>query len=140
MNLDMRNAAFPLPVVDEVNEPYWAALRTGHLDYMSCGACGHRWLPASSECPQCLSAEPRWAKASGRAHLVSWVVYHKAFHPAFADRVPYNVAVVELEEGPRLVSNIVGVNDEADLSIGRPLELVVEEEHGLFIPRFRLAG
>ncbi|WP_067222608.1 Zn-ribbon domain-containing OB-fold protein [Stappia indica] len=131
---------FPLPRVDETNRPYWQALAEGRLVYQCCKACGHAWLPARSECPRCLAAETGWQQASGRARLVSWVTYRKAFHPAFADRLPYNVSVVELEEGPRLISNLVGLADPEDLAIDEPLALVLREEHGVAIPAFRKAG
>jgi len=69
---------------------------------------------------------------------VSWVVYHKAYHDAFRDRVPYNVAVVELEEGARLITNVAAPNDS--LRIGLPVRLRVEEAFGLPLPRFAPDG
>ena len=134
MNAETR--AFPLPEVDELNAPYWGALKEGHLVFQQCEACQGRWLPPRSECPHCLSPSWRWERASGRAKLISWVVYHTAFHPAFKERLPYNVAVVELAEGPRLISNVVGVEDQEALRIDQTLNLVIEDEHGVAIPRF----
>jgi hypothetical protein len=65
---------------------------------------------------------------------VSWVVYHHAYHDYFASRLPYNVAVVELEEGPRLISNVVGATGR--LRIDMPLKLVIEREAGIALARF----
>ena len=93
-------------------------------------------MPARSECPACLADQWRWEKAGGGARLVSWVVYHTAFHPAFANRLPYNVAVVELDEGPRLISNVVGIEDAETLKIDQRLRLVIEDESGTAVPRF----
>lgn len=130
-------AGFPRPDINSVNRPYWDGLAAGSLTFPRCDDCGHNWLPARSECPNCLSPRCSWEKASGRAKLVSWVVYHRPFHPAFADRVPYNVAVVELEEGPRMISNIVDCDDMSELQIDMPLSLRIEDEHGVAVPRFR---
>tara|TARA_R110002126_G_scaffold291784_1_gene458101 strand:- start:29469 stop:29891 length:423 start_codon:yes stop_codon:yes gene_type:complete len=132
--------AFPIPVINEINAPYWESLRHQQLSFQKCAACDNKWLPARTECPRCLSPEIRWVAASGDARLISWVVYRKAFHPSFADRLPYNVAVVELNEGPRLISNIVDLEGLNELAIEMPLQLVVRDEHGVAIPAFRKAN
>ncbi|MCC6247980.1 MAG: OB-fold domain-containing protein [Rubrivivax sp.] len=132
----------PQPEINELTRPYWDALREGRLVFQRCG-CGHAWLPARHECPACLASAPgnaRWEPASGRGTLVSWVVYHTAYHPAFESRLPYNVALVQLEEGPRLLTNIVDghaalTSEAAD----RPVELEVQWEGDLALARFRLA-
>ena len=134
MNL---SPAFPTPTLDAVNGPYWQALATGLLTFQRCEQCDHAWLPPRTECPCCLFDRPVWEQASGAAHLVSWVVYHKAFNPAFADRLPYNVAVVELAEGPRLISNLVGCDDESTLRVDLALSFETRNEHGTAIPVFR---
>jgi uncharacterized OB-fold protein len=127
----------PLPTVTQLTEPYWTGLTEGELRHQSCRQCGYAWLPAREECPRCLADDWEWQPSSGRGRIISWVVYHQAFHPAFADRVPYNVAVVELDEGPRMVTNILA--PEADLAIESPVVLQIEDESGVSVPRFRLA-
>lgn len=124
----------PKPEPTELSRPYWDALRDGHLMFQRCD-CGHAWLPARKHCPGCLKPGPRWERASGKGILLSWVVYHTAYHPAFADRLPYNVALVQLDEGPRLLTNIVG-GDEA-LIADAPVELKVEWEGDTALARFR---
>ena len=124
----------PLPTVTPLTEPYWQGLADGELRHQVCGACGHVWLPAREECPRCLSDQVSWTPSSGRGRIISWVMYHHASHPAFADRVPYNVAIVELEEGARLITNIVA--DESELAIERPVVLRIESESGVHLPRF----
>lgn len=130
----------PAPVVTEESRPFWDGIGQGVLKYQHCGACGHAWLPARSECPVCLAADASWRDASGQARLVSWVVYHKPFNPAFADRVPYTVAIVEIEEGARLITNIVGVDDPETLAIDQPLKLKIERDGDVNVPRFEPAG
>jgi uncharacterized OB-fold protein len=128
--------AFPKPEITELNRPYWDALEQGHLVFQRCAA-GHAWLPARRHCPTCLADAAGWHRSSGRGRLVSWVVYHTAYHEAFASLLPYNVALVELEEGPRLITNIVDANDA--LAGDAPVELAVERQDGQALARVRLA-
>jgi uncharacterized OB-fold protein len=128
---------FPLPTITEFNRPYWDALKAGKLLFRQCVRCGHNHLPARTECPKCLSDDIGWKESAGRGKLISWVVYHTAFHAAFAERLPYTVAIVELDEGARLISNVVGVSDPEALAIDQRLVLTVEDEHGVAVPRFR---
>jgi uncharacterized OB-fold protein len=115
------------------------ALAEGRLTFQRCGSCGNAWLPPRDHCPRCLAAEWSWEDSSGRARVISWVVYHRAYHPAFADRVPYNVVVAELDEGPRLISNVVGIEGAEGLSIDAPLEAEFGTEGDVPVVRFRLA-
>lgn len=130
-------AAIPQPEITELTRPFWERLGQGRLSFQVCTACGHRWLPAREQCPQCLGDAWTRTDAGGGARLVSWVVYRTAFHPAFEGRLPYTVAVVELDEGPRMISNVLG--DAGALRIDQPLELVIEDEAGTAVPRFRPA-
>lgn len=128
---------YPLPEVTPLSEPYWAALGQGHLAFQRCG-CGHAWLPPREECPRCLAADYTWERAGGDGRLLSWVVYRTAYHPAFKDRLPYVVAVVELDEGPRLITNIVP--SASALAIDMPVRLAIERENGFALARFTPAG
>jgi uncharacterized protein len=126
---------FPMPDTTGVGAHYWNALGEGRLTFQRCKACSKAWLPARTECPQCLSPEWTWNPASGKATLVSWVVYHHAYHPWFAKKLPYNVAVVELAEGPRLISNVVDAGKT--LRIDMPLQLIIEREGDVALARFK---
>lgn len=127
----------PRPADNPLQKPFWEAATEDRIAFMRCTRCQNAFLPAREECPKCLEADGlTWEIGSGEAKLVSWVVYHRPFNPAFADRVPYTVAVVELAEGPRLVSNIVGSRDPETLRIDEALVLRVEREGDLAIPRF----
>lgn len=130
---------FPAPEITDLNRPYWDGLAAGELRHLHCKTCGHNWLPAREACPNCLAPDPVWQSASGRGRIVSWVVYHKAYHDAFADRVPYDVTLVELDEGPRLLTNVVDSDAGRALSVGARVELKIEREGDLALARFRLA-
>ena len=134
--MDHPDTPFPAPERDVLNSPYWDSLTQGVLSYQHCNACGHAWLPARTECPHCLAADWHWKPAAGGAKLISWVVYHMSYHPAFQYRLPYTVAVVELDEGPRLISNVIGASDAESLQIDQRLCLVIEDESGTAVPRF----
>lgn len=136
MTGDLELPPLPTPAIDELNAPFWDAVQAGGLAFQRCGDCGNAWLPAREQCPNCLGGKSAWETASGDASLVSWVVYHMAYHPAFADRLPYAVAIVELAEGPRMISNITGTDDFEALRIDQPLKLRVEDVQGTKVPRF----
>jgi len=116
--------------IDALNGPYWAGLREGVLTYQACD-CGNCWLPARQLCPACLGSGWRWETASGQGTIRSWVVYHTAYHPDFKDRLPYNVAIVRLAEGPQLIANIdapvdalrvgAGVRLHVDMTLAQPI-------------------
>lgn len=125
-----------LPEQPDHNAVYWNALRDRHLMFPRCRQCAHAWLPVSNECPNCLVSDWAFETASGDASLLSWVVYYHAYHEKWADRIPYTVGLVQLAEGPRLMTNIVGIADAEDLDADQPLRIVFEEEDGVTVPRF----
>lgn len=133
----MSDYAKPLPTLTEENRPFWEACREGHLSLQKCGACGHLRYPISRFCPECLSEETAWERLSGRGTVFSYIVLHRAYHPGFKDDVPYNVALVQLDEGPRMFSNIVGVPNDA-VRVGDAVQAVFEPvTPEVTIPRFR---
>jgi uncharacterized OB-fold protein len=136
--IDAQDLDLPLPELNEITRPFWDGLAGGALTFQRCEDCGNAWLPARSECPRCLSPRARREAARGGARLVSWVIYRHAYHAAFAQRLPYAAAVVELDEGPRLISNLVGIADFSALRIDMRLALVIESEAGIAVPRFKL--
>jgi uncharacterized protein len=99
----------PVPRPSPESEHYWRAAREHRLELPRCKACGKMWFPPSQSCPHCNAADFTWTAVSGRGRIFSFVTYHRVYHPAFAGDVPYVVALVELDEGPRLLTNIVGV-------------------------------
>jgi uncharacterized protein len=131
----MSSAEPILPELTDVNRGFWEAAARGELAVQRCDECGHLRYPLAGVCPRCLSVRWAWSAVSGRATLFSWIVFHNGYHPAWKDRLPYNVALVELDEGPRLFSNLVGT-DGTPLEIGMPLQVVFEPSGGITIPRF----
>lgn len=89
--------------VDRDSEPYWAAAREGRLELQRCRDCGAWRFPARAICNRCHSFEASWRPVSGRGRIVSWVVTHQPFSPDFADRTPYVVVSVALDEQDDLV-------------------------------------
>jgi uncharacterized OB-fold protein len=132
-------AQIELPEPSPELSQHRAALADGRLTFQRCERCAGPWLPPRDHCPRCLSAAWRWEDASGAAKVVSWVLYHRAFHPAFADRVPYNVVVAELAEGPRLISNVIEIDGAAGLGIDVPLRFAAQTEGDVPVARFKLA-
>ncbi|MEL3891432.1 Zn-ribbon domain-containing OB-fold protein [Ferrovibrio sp. MS7] len=130
--------SFPQPDIMPLSAPYWDGLKQGKLLFQQCRACGNRWLPARDACPNCLKREAEWVESSGRGRIVSWVVYHVSYNDAFKDRVPYDVTLVELDEGPRLLSNIVNGDAGRKLSLHASVALQIEHEGDLALARFKL--
>lgn len=131
-------ADLPIPGSDDVSDPHWRAARARRLEMQRCERCsGIRWPPAPL-CPACLTTGGEWTKLSGSGRIWSLAVYHRAFHPSFAEVVPYVVALIELSEGPFMISNVVGA-DPSSVRIGQPVEALfepIDEERALvkFIP------
>jgi uncharacterized OB-fold protein len=127
----------PLPSISEYNRPFWDYARQHELRLQRCLDCARPWAPVGPVCPHCFSARFEWARMSGRGTVASWVVFHKLYHPGFAEDIPYNVAFIELAEGPRLISNVVGVPNER-LHIGMPVEVVFDDVGpNTSLPKFR---
>jgi len=129
-----------LPRITADNRPFWSACRRHRLELPYCSDCGKPHLPPGPVCPFCFSGRIEWRAASGRGTLTTWTVVHKEWFPAFRAEIPYNVAQVELEEGPRLTANIVEC-DAAQLRVGAKVEVIFDDvTAGVTLPRFRLIG
>ena len=130
------SAELVLPTLDDVNRPFWDGCREGVLKLQRCTRCGHLRYPIAAICPRCMSDGVAWDQLSGRGAVFSFAVFHHAYNDAWRDRIPYNVALVELEEGPTVISNIVRVDPEG-LRVGLPVAAVFEPLTGeLSVLRF----
>lgn len=128
-----------LPVVDVETAAFWDACREHRLLLRHCNACGTTSFYPRPFCPACWSDDVGWVEASGRATLYTWSVVHRNDLPPFDERVPYVAAIVELDEGPRMMTNVVDVAHD-HLRIGMPLEVVFRDEaDDIVIPVFRPA-
>lgn len=129
--------AKPLPVPTPESEPFWEGCRRHELLLQRCGACGSLWFPPAALCANCLSDSWSWSRTSGRGTVYSFVVFRRVYHPGFTDEVPYVVAVVELEEGPRLPTALVGVSID-DVSCDMAVEVVFDDvTETVTLPKFR---
>lgn len=129
----------PLPEFDDVSTPFWEAAARHELVLQTCGSCGAVRHPPRPVCPTCLSWEHTWKPASGRGRVWSWVIAHPPVLPAFADKAPYNVVVVELDEGVRMVGNLLEVANE-EIHEGMTVEVAWEDvEDDVTLPQWRPA-
>ena len=118
-------SARPIPPTSALTAPYWDAARRGEFVLQRCDACGQRPFPPRAHCPGCGAASLTWATVTGRGTVHSYTVAHRAPHPAFATQLPLIVAIVELEEGARLVTNLVGC-EPTGISVGMAVEVCFE--------------
>ena len=125
--------ASPQPKTPEAT--YEDALGDGRLVFQRCDECGNAWLPPRGACPSCLAEHWSWNEAGGSARLVSWVVYHRAYDDDLADRLPYAVLLIELAEGPRMISALADPGQVTELEIEAELGLVVNGERRLVLAR-----
>lgn len=117
---------FDLPTPDADTQPFWDGAREGKLLVRRCLDCAHTYFYPRPFCPSCWSDRVEWVEASGRAELYTWSVVRHNDLPPFAQRVPYVAAIVELEEGPRMMTNVVDCDFDA-LAAGLPLEVEYRE-------------
>jgi len=129
----------PLPVPTPETLHFWEGAKAGELRLQRCDACRHVYFPPRPFCPKCASRKVSVFKASGRAKLYSYVINHR---PAPGFTSPYSIAVVELAEGPRMMTNIVGCPQTPEaLQLDMPLEVVFEKQtDAIALPLFRPVG
>jgi uncharacterized OB-fold protein len=131
------STARPLPQISTEMAPFFAAAKRHELVVQRCRGCGQLRFPARDRCSRCLSRESEWTRVSGRGVVFSFAIMHQVYHPGFADDVPYAVVVVELEEGVRLLSNVVGC-PARETAVGMPVEVVFEDASPeVTLPKFR---
>lgn len=130
----------PVPQPTPETQPYWDGTREGELRVQRCVDCGHHYFYPRPWCPACHSKHVEWVRTSGRATLHSYVINHRPA-PGFEEEAPYTIAVVELEEGPRMMTNIVGIEPTPEeLVLDMALEVTFEPRGDVVVPLFRPAG
>jgi uncharacterized OB-fold protein len=131
------SAQLPQLVIDSDSRPYWEGLAQGELRIQRCDACSHHVFYPRAICPHCSSGKLSWITAAGKGTIYSYTVAHQAFGP-YADEVPFVVAIVELEEGVRMMTRIVGTPHE-QVRIGAAVHVTftpISEE--ITLPYFQL--
>ncbi|MEB2286109.1 MAG: OB-fold domain-containing protein [Myxococcales bacterium] len=126
-----------LPPPDALTAPFWEECRRGVLAIAACADCGHRFLPPGPCCPRCWSRRLAVQEACGRGRVETFAVYRRTYHPALP--APYVVALIALDEGPRLISNVVGCA-AAEVAVGMPVAVRFEKAGDRVLPRFAPAG
>ena len=136
----MAAVRFDIPTPDLETQPFWDGCREGRFLVRHCNTCGEDHFYPRPFCPKCWSDDVSWKEASGRATLYTYSVVHRNDLPPFGERVPYVAAVVDLAEGPRMMTNVVDCEFDA-LAIGMDLEAVFHPTSDeVTIVQFRPAG
>jgi uncharacterized OB-fold protein len=131
-----------LPEPDPETAPFWDAARDGRLLVRHCNACDATTFYPRPFCPKCWSEDVDWIESTGRATLYTWSVVHVNDLPPFPERVPYVAAIVTLEEGPRMMTNVVGCGFD-ELEAGMALQVTyrsISDDPPVTIPVFEPAG
>jgi uncharacterized protein len=127
----------PLPRIDEESKGFWEACQRHELYLQRCHECATLRYYPRAVCPGCLSGRVEWVRASGRGTVYTFTVTHQNQAPGFRDALPYVLAYVELDEGVRMLTNIVGCAPD-DVRIGMPVEVAFEDvTPSVTLPKFR---
>ena len=129
----------PIPTPQGESDQYWQKAKEGELWLRKCNACGEAYFYPRDISPCCFSRDTTWIKASGKATLFTYGIVERAPHPGFVEDVPFVTAIVELEEGPTMPTNIVMEDPTPEkLRVGMPLEAVFEEiTDTISLPKFK---
>jgi uncharacterized protein len=129
----------PLPTPDPVTKPYWDSLKAHALELQRCDGCKQTIFYPRPICPSCMSDALTWTKVSGRGVVHAFAIPHRHPNPAFASTAPYVVALVELEEGARMMTSLVDVDATPEaVKVGMPVEIVYDDvTEAVTLPRFR---
>lgn len=132
---DASTVSAPGPTVTPVSSRFWEAAGRGRLELQRCGDCGLLFHYPRTNCPRCWSATLAWEAVSGRGTVKTFTVIHRAGHPAWQRRTPFVAALIELAEGPTLLSNVVDV-PPAEVTVGMPVRIVFRLVDGVTLPQF----
>ena len=97
------------PEINELNAPFWSGLALGEVRLQKCGKCGVHQYPAESFCYECGAQDPFWVAVAGKGEVYSFIVVHQQYHKAFKEFLPYTVAIVQMDEGPRMLCTMLGL-------------------------------
>jgi uncharacterized OB-fold protein len=134
----MPEVSKPIPAITPDMREFFDGARAGRLMVQKCDSCGKLRFPAHDLCSKCNSTDSRWVPVSGRGEVFSFNIMHQLYHPGFANEVPYAVVMVELEEGCKFVSNLLGIKPH-DIKCGMPVAVTFEKlSDEVSMPKFRL--
>ena len=132
----------PLPVKQPESDFYWEKARAHELWLRRCNACGRAYFYPRDICPHCFSRDVTWERASGRGTVHAFGIVHRGPAPAFRYHVPYVVALVDLEEGARMPTNLVDIEpDPEHVKVGMAVEVTFDDVTAdVTLPKFRPAS
>jgi uncharacterized OB-fold protein len=132
----MAEARRPQPTLDEPDtRPFWEATKQHELRYQVCDACKQVVFFPRRHCPHCMSMELSWKTSRGEGAIYTYTIVRQIGHPAFRERAPYVVAWIDLDEGFRMISNVVGV-DAGEVRIGQRVRVEWEDQDEVSLPLF----
>lgn len=135
----MAQESKPLPVIDADTRPFWDAACEGKLKIKSCDECGRAHFYPRALCPHCHSDRLDWIEAKGTGEIYTFTIARRGAGKAFEADAPYVVALIQLDEGPRMMSNVV-TDDVESVRIGQRVRVVFAEAgEGVVLPKFALA-
>jgi len=127
----------PLPDPELDSQLFWEGCKRHELILKECLSCGMHRFVSRLFCPRCQAEETRWVKGSGKGEVYTYTVMHQPYHPAFAPDLPYVVAIIELEEGVRLISNVIGCRPQ-EVDVGMKVEVVFDDvTDEVTLPKFK---
>lgn len=128
-----------LPEPDPDTEPFWTAAQRGRLQLQRCRSCRRSYHYPRARCPGCWSADTEWVVAAGTGTIWTYTVVRQNLARPFRDRVPYVLAVIELDEGPRMLATVHA--EPGDVSVGQTVSVdYLTEADGTAVPVFRLTS
>ncbi|GAE94459.1 hypothetical protein JCM21714_3617 [Gracilibacillus boraciitolerans JCM 21714] len=134
----MKNISFPEPTITPTSQPFWDKINQQQFYLPQCQDC-KKWIFYPREhCPHCFGSELTWKQASGEGRLKTWSIVHRAGHPAWQEKVPYVVGIVELEEGPSLLTHLL--IDNQQLRYQLPVTISYQQLDERYLPFFKKKG
>ena len=132
----MAEAKRPQPTLDEADtRPFWEATKQHELRYQVCDDCGGIVFYPRRHCPHCMSMKLSWKTSRAEGAIYTYTIIRQIGHPAFRELAPYVVAWIDLDEGFRMLSNVVGV-DVDNVHIGQRVRVTWEDQDGVSLPLF----
>lgn len=127
----------PEPISDAYTAFYWEGAAAGELRVQSCATCRHQQFPPNVLCEKCQSTDLTHVTSAGTGTLYAKTVMHQAFHPAFADSVPFTLCLVDLDDAPgvRILTNLVDAEPD-EVQVGDAVHVVFEKRGGSVLPQF----
>lgn len=128
-------SAKPVPRITELNRPYWEGAAAGELRVQRCRKCAVRFLYPRKWCPVCWTLDPMWEAVSGHGEIIACTIVTQAPFESYATDGPYAIAIIKLDEGPQLMTNIVGCPVE-QVRVGMKVRVTFERRGETTVPQF----